>query len=207
MSKEQPIHFLKNDSFYQEKFTHACNLWEKQISLYLRLGFPRILQMNTDEYILSIPKFRIPPKEKIERFSKPLLVEPRISPQIQLRLAGYKYSVNGKPINNVEIPKNSPYLVWAQDGSKKDLNENIAPYERSITLLEGAALLLGYPDILDGHHVALLGSSIFSEGETASFEKVPCVYKWSDGKIGIGSDFRGYLEDDNARLATCLQIT
>lgn len=182
---------------------HLCDEWERQIGNYLKLGFPAVLGMSMQEYLSSIPNFQLPSVESKRHFSISLLIEPRISPRIQLMLAGYQYFINGQTIDNVKNKKNIPYMVRMQDGSEKNLHQTLAMDERGATIHEGVALLIAFPEVLKSHPVALPGSSVINTEIEERGERIPCIYKWSDGLAGIGADFMGYLEDDGAKPATC----
>lgn len=206
MSKEHSGEFSGNDLSRNEKARDLCNEWERQIAKYLKLGFHKQRGLTIEEYMASIPGFQLPSGNLMEYFNRLLLVEPRIPSQKQLRLAGYKYSVRGTAIDNV-ITDTNPYVVLLQDGSKKELGDPAGPDERCVTLQEGASLLLSYPEILDSHPVVILGSTVFSFEGNEVQRTLPCIYRWSDDKIGIGSDHIGYLADYGAKPATCAVIS
>lgn len=200
MSKEE-LSKSTNGKEYRQELSDYCDEFERQISTYIKLGFHKLLGTSLQEYLSSIPDFKPPSKNITGRFDKVLLVEPRVPVWLQLQTAGYKYFINSEVRDSGDNKHQLPYTTWLQDGSKKELRSLHAPDERDMTIQEGAALLIAYPKAIENHPIALFGSSLISTNEKP--RRIPCIYKWSDGQIGMGADYVGYLEDDGARPATC----
>ena len=119
-------------------------------------------------------------------------------------LAGFSYHVRDTFVHQTKTSK-APYIALLRaDG--RDLWDVPTPDENSPTIQEGAALLIAHPEVLDGPPIALFGSKIYSLEGNGLQEKIPCLYKWSGGQAGIGADVLGYLEDDNAKTATCVRV-
>lgn len=203
MPKEQ-FHFSNSKEVpNKENSSIAQDEWERQISRFLKLGFHTRLGLSIEDYLSSMP--RLQPQDKaLESFSRLVVVEPRIPPQLQLRLAGFYYHVVDALICQVKTSKN-PYIALLKTNDGRDLWDIQGPDENSPTIQEGASILIAHPEVIGGPPIALLGSKIYSlEGDSIQV-KTPCIYRWSDKQTGIGSDFLGYLVDEKAQAATCIR--
>jgi hypothetical protein len=204
MSKEQfrPSHI--NDTVEKERSIRAQNEWERQIGNYLKLGFHIRLGLSIEDYFSSMPRLPLTQKESVEPFDRLVIVEPRIPPRIQLMLAGFSYHAKDTLVCQPETSE-VPYITLLRTDSRV-LRDIHTPDKTSPTIQEGAALLIAHPEVLDGPPIALFGSKIYSLEGNSLQEKIPCLYKWSGGQAGIGADVLGYLEDDNAKTATCVRV-
>ncbi len=190
----------------QNKSIYYHNEFERQIGNFLKLGFHARLGLSIEEYLSSMPRLQLPQDKSIESFSGLVIVEPRIPAQLQLMQVGFDYYVQDALVCHAKTSKN-PYFTLLQANDGRDLREVQAPDENSLTIQEGAALLIAHPEVVNGPPIALFGSEIYSLEESALIQKrTPCIYRWSDQRAGIGSDFLGYLEDDGAQPATCKRI-
>jgi len=187
----------------KEKSSIIHNELERQICRFLKLGFHTILDQPIEDYLSSMPQ--LPQDEFSKSFDKLVIVEPRIPTRLQLMQAGFNYYVQDTIVCQTKTSK-SPYIILLEAGINKVLREVQAPDENSLTIQEGASLLVAHPEVIDGPPIALFGTKIYSLEGRGLQEKLPCTYKWSGGKAGIGSDLLGYLEDDNAQAATCTRL-
>lgn len=205
MPKEQ-FHFSHSKEVpNKEKSSITHDEWERQIGKFLKLGFHTRLGLSIEDYLSSMPRLQLPQDKSIESFSRLVVVEPRIPPQLQLRLAGFYYHVVDTLVCQAKTSKN-PYIALLQANDGRELQDIQAPDENSPTIQEGVAILIAHPEVIDGPPIALFGSKVYSLVGNGLQEKIPCTYKWSGGKAGIGSDVLGYLEDDNAQAATCIRM-
>lgn len=205
MPKEQ-FHFSHPKEIpNKEKLSITHDEWERQVGNFLKLGFHTKLGLSIEDYLSSMPRLQIPQNKVIESYSRLVVVETRIPPQYQLRLAGFYYHVVDTLVCQAKTSKN-PYITLVQANDGRELRDVQAPDENSPTIQEGASILIAHPEVIDGPPIALFGSKIYSLEERGFQEKIPCTYKWSGGKAGIGSDVLGYLEDDNAQAATCIRM-
>lgn len=182
-----------------------CNEFERQIGNFLKLGFHTILDQSIKDYLSSMPRLQLPQDKSIESFSKLVIVEPRISSRLQLMQAGFDYYVNDTFVCQAKTSR-IPYVVLLNNNADKGLREVQTPDENSLTIQEGAALLISHPNVLNGPPIALLGSKIYSLVGDSVQEKSPCIYRWSDQRAGIGSDFLGCLEEGGAKPVSCKRI-
>lgn len=201
MPKENIFGSIDRKEYSRELSTY-CDEFQRQIGTHLKLGFHKVLGLSLEEYLSSLPHFNPPPENFRGRFDKILLVEPRIPVWLRLQIAGYKYFISGEIHDESKDKNGLPFIAWIQDGSKKGLRDLPNPDERDATIQEGASLLIAYPKTVENHPIALLGSSVASTNENTQ-RKNSCIYQWSDGLVGIGADYVGYLEDDGAKPATC----
>ncbi len=179
--------------------------WERQISRFLKLGFHTILGLPIKDYLSSMPRLQLPQDESAESFNRLVVVEPRIPPKLQLRLAGFYYHVDDTLVCQAKTSED-PYIVLLQANDGRNLRDLQAPDENYPTIQEGASILIAHPEVIDGPPIALLGSGVYSlEGDSIQ-GKIPCIYRWSDDRAGIGSDFLSYLVDENAQAATCTRV-
>lgn len=182
-----------------------CNEFERQISNFLKLGFHTLLDQSIEDYLSSMPRLQPPQNKSIESLSRLVIVEPRIPTRLQLMQAGFNYYVDDTLLCQTKTSK-TPYIILLKGSTNKGLREVQTPDKNSLTIQEGAALLIAHSEVIDGPPVALFGSKIYSLEGNGIQEKIPCTYKWSGGQAGIGSDVIGYLEDDNAQAETCTRF-
>ncbi len=205
MPKEQFHFYHSKEVPNKENSSITFDEWERQVGKFLKLGFHTRLGLSVEDYLSSIPRLQLPRDTSIELSNCLVVVEPRIPPQLQLRLAGFYYHVVDTLACQVKTSKN-PYIALLKTDDDRDLRDVQAPDKNSPTIQEGAAILIAHPEIIDSPPIALFGSKVYSLEETGLQEKIPCIYKWSDKRAGIGSDYIGYLEDDGSKPATCIRI-
>ncbi len=204
MPKEQ-FHFSHSKEVPdEEKPSITHDEWERQIGKFLKLGFHTELGVSIEDYLSSMPRLQLPQDKSIESFNSLVIVEPRIPAQLQLMQVGFDYYVQDTLVCQTKTPK-TPYILLLKKADNKNLREVQAPDENNLTIQEGAALLIAHPEVVNGPPIALFGSKIYSLEGNGIQEKIPCTYKWSGGRAGIGSDFLGYLDDDGAQPATCIR--
>lgn len=148
----------------------------RQISKYINLGFHVKLGKTEEEYAKRFPEFTPKPESSKEKLGiAPVLVETEISPEDQCRLAGIEYISGGlnrtdwnKTLKNYETPK-APYSAWLEDG-RNNLYRKPADVRKGLkesgefggTELEGIALFISSPKILDHHFLDLPGTTVES---------------------------------------------
>lgn len=128
--------------------------WRRQANRYIELGFHRMLEVSEDEYLTSLPRLGAQPRRFAGRFDVPVIVERRINPFIQARMAGLSYDDfylgpedwEGDP-KSYKTP-DVPYVTWMQLGRKnisksiEAVRKNLAPDERGATIHDGIALFI-----------------------------------------------------------------
>lgn len=150
--------------------------WQRQSRRFVELGFHEELGLTGEEYIATLPKFEPQPEEWKGRMDTPVIVEIRISPKRQSELAGLKYFLEGvdkadwnKTLKGYIAPE-GPYAVWLDDGrnhmkkSVKDVRKNLKADELAGAELDGIALYVSNPKILEHHFLDLPGTSVESDG-------------------------------------------
>lgn len=197
MSKELPANYEGSQNPNRE-LTKFYDEWERQVGLSLKLGFHGQLGMSVDEYLSTIPEFKIEENEQIDPNAKLVLVEPRIPARIKLHLAGYNYFIKDIVHDGVKTPELHPYSVLLTDNYNYD-NSKPTSSKHLATLHEGVGLLIYHPTIVNKNPIALPGSYIRSSQNTNSQMLIPCINQWSDGKLGIGADLIGCLNDEGAK--------
>lgn len=160
--------------------------WNRQAQNLARL-FAKELKFKTfEEYIATLPKFEPQPKSFEGRLDTPVLVETRISIERQCGLAGIQYASDGlrKIAWNEKLrgytPPQVPYATWLEDGRNnlnkkpKDVRKNLKKEdELGGTELDGIALLISNPKILEDHNLDLPGTSVEFESDV-----VACLDLW-----------------------------
>lgn len=167
--------------------------WQRQAQGLIKLGFYSELGLTEEKYLESLPKFTPQPESFKGRLNTPVLVETRISPKRQSKLAGIQYVLDGLNVKNWDKdPKkyktpDSPYTVWMDEGARnmnrkvQDVRRNLVSDERGGTELDGIALYIAKPNILQTRFLDLPGTSVRSV-------YAPSLDLW-DGKPRLGYDF------------------
>lgn len=147
---------------------------ERQAERYLELGFHIKLGLSREDYLASLPRFKPQPEIFRGRFDVPVLVETRIAPSRQAKLAGLAYYLGGLNVRDWESDPSgyktpvSPYTTWMQDGNKKfgksvgNVRQTLEGDERGATVYDGVALWIKDPTVLDNHGITLPGTSVES---------------------------------------------
>jgi len=148
--------------------------WDRQAQNLANI-FSKELNFKTpQEYIATLPKFEPQPKNWKGRLDTPVIVETRASPSRQSELAGIKYFLDG--LDKTDWNKNLkgytettvPYAAWLDDGRNyinkkvKDVRSNLKGDEIGGTELDGIALYISNPKILEHHFLDLPGTSVES---------------------------------------------
>lgn len=160
--------------------------WQRQTKRLIYLGFHRELGLSEEKYLSSLPKFESQPGAFRGRFNIPVLVERRIAPQCQAKLAGLDYYLENLAVfdwkddsKGYKTP-DTPHATWMQDGKKNlkedvsTVRENFASDERGATVYDGIALFIAHPEILKDHGIDLPGTSVESD-------RAPFLYQWYGG--------------------------
>lgn len=169
--------------------------WTRQTQKFVELGFHRELGLTEQRYIASLPKFEPQPKEFKGRLDTPFLVETRVPIERQATLAGIDYFLAGLDKKDwTDDPQgyktpNIPYATWTDEGKRfmnrkmGDVRKELAPDERGGTELDGVALLIAKPNILQTRFLDLPGTSVRSA--SAAY-----LFRWG-GRVGLGHGFVG----------------
>ncbi len=148
--------------------------WTRQAQKFVELGFHKELCLSEPEYLASLPKFEPQPENFRGRFDIPVLVETRIAPSRQSKLAGLPYFLDDLRVSDWrDDPRgyktpDAPYTTWMYDGKKylgksvKDVRRALAIDERGATIYDGIALWIANPSVLDNHGIDLPGTSVGS---------------------------------------------
>lgn len=148
--------------------------WNRQAQNLARF-FAKELKFETSEgYIATLPKFEPQPKKWEGRLDTPVLIETRISPKRQCELVGIQYVSDdlektdwNEILKNYTTPK-VPYTSWLEDGRNnlkkkpENVRKNLGADEFGGTELEGIALYISNPKILEHHFLDLPGTSVGS---------------------------------------------
>lgn len=159
--------------------------WQRQAQRFIDLGFHTELGFKTpEEYTATLPKFEAQPKEWKGRLDTPVIVETRVTPERQAKLAGLQYFLGGlnkadwnQKLKDYTSPE-PPYAAWLDDGrnhmnkSVKEVRENLKADELAGTEFDGIALYVSNPKILEHHFMDLPGTSVGSGGAA-------CLRLWS----------------------------
>lgn len=148
----------------------------RQIQGFIKLGFHTKLGKTEEEYATRFPEFSPQSENSKGKLGiTPVLVETEIGPKDQCELAGIEYVLGGlsradwnKNLKNYETPK-APYAAWLEDG-RNNLNKkptgvrkNLKADEFGGTELEGIALYISNPKILEHHFLDLPGTAVESD--------------------------------------------
>jgi hypothetical protein len=149
--------------------------WQRQIQGFIRLGFHTKLGLTGEDYTKRFPKFTPQPENFKGRLDTPVLVETRISPKDQCELAGMRYALGGlakrdwnEKRKDYTTPK-APYATWLEDGRSnlgkkpEDVRKNLKDDEIAGTELDGIALYISNPKILEHHSLGLPGAAVGSD--------------------------------------------
>lgn len=149
--------------------------WQRQAEKLARLFAQELGFKTLDEYMVTLPKFEPQPKEYRGRLDTPVIVETRISPARQCQLAGIRYFLDGLDKNDwngdpgrYRSPE-APYATWLEDGRNnlgekpEDVRKKLKDDERCGTELDGIALCISNPKILEHHFLDLPGTSVGSD--------------------------------------------
>lgn len=132
--------------------------WSAQIDHLIQRGYHAALGMTEEEYRATMPEFTPQPTEFRGRFDIFLLVDPRLSLEVQLRLMGIENDLDNEDpdlvVENIEsvVTSSTPYQLWIQLGEKykgKTIDELLPlleKNERGLTALEGIALYREHED-------------------------------------------------------------
>ena len=181
--------------------------WQRQTQGFIRLGFHTKLGLTEENYSRRFPKFTPQPENFKGRLDAPVLVETRISPEDQCKLAGIQYVLGGlakrdwnEKRKDYTTPK-APYAAWLEDGGNnlgkkpEDVRKNLKDDEIAGTELDGIALYISNPKILEHHSLDLPGTSVGSD-RAASLRlwrgRPRLSYSWIDDAFPkFGSVVRG----------------
>lgn len=198
-TKTKEVKIYPEISFQEERV--------RQIRRYISLGFHKKLGKTEEEYAKRFPEFTLQPENFKRRLDTPVLVETEISPEDQCELAGIEYGLDGlnkedwnKKLKDYTAPK-APYATWLEDGrnnlNKKpeDVRKNLKGDKIGGTELDGIALYISNPKILEHHFLDLPGTAVGSGG-AASLRlwvgRPELVYSWADdAHPRFGSVVRG----------------
>lgn len=157
--------------------------WRRQSGRYVELGFHVELGLSVEDYLASLPRFEPQPESFRGCFDIPVLVEIRIAPSRQAKMAGLLYFLEGITVRDWDNdPKgyktpDVPYTTWMQDGGKnlgksmEDVRQELKPDERGATEYDGIALYITNTRVLNEHDIDLPGTSVGSDG-------APYLYQW-----------------------------
>lgn len=175
--------------------------WTRQAQKLANL-FAKELNFSTpEEYMATLPRFDLQPKEYKGRLDIPVIVETRVPLKRMLALAGIDTYFDVDLIKDWEkgrfrTPK-APYITWLNDGSA-NLNKSVANVrvalrsdERGGTDFDGIALYLKDPKILEHHFLDLPGSQVGSGS-------APYLGHW-DGRPRLD---RLFVDDANPRYGS-----
>lgn len=157
----------------------------RQIRICIGFGFHTKLGITEEKYASRFPEFPPQPENYKEGLGiTPVLVETGISPEDQCRLARIEYVSGGlnrtdwnRTLNNYETPK-APYAAWLEDG-RNNLNRKPTDIRKDLetgksegfggTDIEGLALYMSNPKILDHHFLDLPGTTVESDYSASLF--------------------------------------
>ncbi len=147
----------------------------RQIQGFIKLGFHTELSKTEEEYAARFPEFTSQPESFKGRMDAPALVETEISPKRQSELAGIQYVLDGLSktdwnlnLKDYTAPE-APYAAWLDDGRNhmnkkvKDIRSKLKSDEIGGTELDGIALYISNPKILEHHFLDLPGTSVESD--------------------------------------------
>ncbi|MCI0479724.1 hypothetical protein L0Y59_04215 [Candidatus Uhrbacteria bacterium] len=165
----------------------SAALWKARIGQ--RFGY-----RSLSEYRASLPTLRPAPEDVVARFPIPLLVEARIGLVQACRLAGLLYDGDDRTLvpQGKRVSRSpSAYWIRVQDGrqnrgrSARECRKRFGRDEIGLTAIEGVALYVQHPDILDRFFVDLPGSvhhrNRDSEAFLGEWDGIPGLYwAWND---------------------------
>lgn len=167
--EKQAIETLEAVKIYPEISLEAE--WNRQAQNLAKL-FAKELKFNTPgEYVATLPEFEPQPENWKGRLDTSVLVETRISLKRQCELVGINYVSDGlrktdwnKKLKGYTTPQ-APYAAWLEDGGNnlnkkpENVKENLKTDELGGTELEGIALYISNPKILEHHYLDLPGTT------------------------------------------------
>lgn len=173
----------------------------RQINSLYRYNFHKFLNLDKRQFELLVPRINVNPTKQ---FNKLLLAIPSnlIDLKNQLKLSKIQLNINLNKIKNTFVESKNPYWIIFQDGSKnrgkspisciQHLNRN----ERGLSVIEGIAMHIQYPNIVKDHSVDLIGSKY-------GRECILTIYHWKRKVMisAICSDVSDYM----CGAATCLK--
>lgn len=149
-------------------------VWSKQVNKLIELGFNTYLGMSPEDYKKSFVKFSNIPDEYKYPFKKlnvPLLVDPRVPLEKQLKMAGIDYDAKDvEKVFDLKPSPQKPYNIWTHDSvrhwSLTGKNDLLSVVERKpedevfCNLNEIVSLFIQYPEFFQRDKVDALGSRI-----------------------------------------------
>lgn len=166
---------------------------KRQAKKYVDLGFHKELNLTEQEYFNSLPKSFPQSMSGRGRFEKPILVETRISLVKLAALTGIEDQSmqdfksfhlrdwEGDP-KKFKTPR-QPYTTWVCDGERNSninvgtIRSNLKEDERMTTLLDGIALYVSHPEILEICDI-VLGGTVYEPNYTlwlGEWYAIPCL--------------------------------
>lgn len=144
--------------------------WNKQVEKLAGLFAEELGFKTPKEYIETLPKFELQPKQFKDRFDIPVIVETRVPLKKMLELAGITAYFDVNSIKDWKQKQsktpNIPYTVWLNDGSS-NLNKSVDTVrkslksdEREANTREVVSLFLKDPKILGKHYLDIPGSKV-----------------------------------------------
>ncbi|MCU1394822.1 MAG: hypothetical protein JWM34_3250 [Ilumatobacteraceae bacterium] len=130
-------------------------------SLFVDAGFHKELGLSADDYVASLPIIEAQPAQYVARLDVPLIVETRIAWGRQYELTGIAISKfldhfpPPAPIGPESAHLAQPYTAWFNAWGQRfedpisppDARADLAADEIGANLIEGAAMLLAYPEL------------------------------------------------------------
>ncbi len=160
--------------------------FDRAVRCLLDLGYARALGQDRGAYVDALPRPSWDRALAAEGFDRLVLVDPRVPLEVPLKHGNMAHHMPHARIVDVgpaSLPA-GPYWLQVQPGERyraravREAVASFAPGERGLTVMEGVALVLQHPAVLqDDLGVDLPGSRAAGFG-------VPCVAIWY-GKAGV----------------------
>jgi hypothetical protein len=186
--------------------------WRRQVDAKLEAGFPAALRVSVDEYIASLPRPDPQPSEYRDRFDVPILVETRLSWQVQAALANVQLSNHSRrtmyrPVDARSETPGGPYWAWfshwaqrfPEPVSPSDARAELGPDEVGGSVHELVALHLAHPELNEqGKFLEAIGhvmEPVTVEGLSSEVpaDRTPCMYRWRQrAEVGANLHPIGY---------------
>lgn len=146
------------DGLQEAKLKEAQRQWASQAQRLIQSGYHRELGISEGEYRTEVPPLQLLPStlpvELRRRFIRPVLVDPRVSllRQLQLHKVSLDSTTTEADVANLSfdeakktyIPQHL-YQIWISEGTMDESAVTFRQNDRSLTGIEGLALLREYP--------------------------------------------------------------
>lgn len=170
--------------------------WQRQVDVYLALGFHTALHFTEEQYVRTLPKFEPQPEEYRGRFDMPMLIETRLFWRNQCVLGGvriphFDYCTEPIPAQERFRTPPRPYAAWFGSWDQRfperisppDARDQLGEDEIGGNPQEMAAVEILWPEFdLRGQYWEIIGYVVhdakIKNMPHTDFERTLSAYHW-----------------------------